>query len=320
MAMFTQSIRVGIDVSKAELVIARSDHDGCDVITNRSGAIRQWLKSLPANSHFALEATSVYHRQFMELAHQQGHTLYLLDGFKLTRYRDSIGGRAKTDAHDARLILRYLTNEGHQLTPWSPPPRAWYRLMGLLHRRATLVRTRVTLKQSLRGMKELASLAKQIDRQIKRVEAVIEKRVRQCLSEAGWSDQARQCQRIKGVGELTATVLATLFHRGPFRSSDAFVAYLGLDVRVRDSGQQRGRRRLSKKGDSEARRLLYTAAMAARRHGHWKAVYESYLKRGLKTTQALMALARKIVRVAFALMKSGVPYDPDRLGKGCTAT
>ncbi|WP_042806009.1 IS110 family transposase, partial [Thioalkalivibrio sp. ALE19] len=104
---------------------------------------------------------------------------------------------------------------------------------------------------------------------------------------------------------------------GTFRSSDAFVAFLGMDVRVRDSGQKRGRRRLTKQGDPELRRLLYMAAMQAKSKPAWSDYYQRCLDRGLATTQALNALARKLARVAFALMKNQTDYRPPN---PCTQT
>jgi len=62
---------------------------------------------------------------------------------------------------------------------------------------------------------------------------------------------------IPGVGPLTAMALVAVYHRGHFRSVDAFIAFMGTDVRVRESGQSRGRRKLTKKGDPELRRLLF---------------------------------------------------------------
>uniref|UniRef100_UPI00123B33B7 transposase n=1 Tax=Pseudomonas saliphila TaxID=2586906 RepID=UPI00123B33B7 len=115
---------------------------------------------------------------------------------------------------------------------------------------------------------------------------------------------------IEGIGDLTAMALANTFHRGPFKTSDAFIAFLGMDVRVRDSGKQKGRRKLTKKGDPELRRLLYNAAMAARKTQAWKGVYEAYIAQGLKPIQALVKLARKLARIAFALMQNQTTYQP----------
>jgi transposase len=304
MAKPVEPTAVGIDVSKDALVIARGDQAALEEIPNQPRAIKVWLSGLPLGSRIALEATGIYHRLVVELAHAMGHRVYLLDGFKLNRYRDSVGSRAKTDAEDAHLILRYLIHEEQDL-------------LGLLNRRAALVQARVALSQSLKGMVELNSLRKRLEAQLKKLEQVIEQRLRQTLKESGWAPEAARCQSMIGVGELTATLLATLYHRGDFASGDAFIAYLGLDVRIRDSGKQTGRRKLTKKGCPEARRLLYTAAMTARRYGTWKTLYEGYLARGLKTTEALVVLARKIARIAFALMKRGTTYQPEILGGGC---
>ena len=99
--------------------------------------------------------------------------------------------------------------------------------------------------------------------------------------------------------------------RGRFASSDAFIAFLGMDLRAKDSGKKNGTRRLSKKGDAEIRRLAHNAAMAACRSPTWKPFYESYLARGLAKTEALVILARKLCRVAFALMKNQSEYQPN---------
>ena len=148
---------------------------------------------------------------------------------------------------------------------------------------------------------------------IDRIDHLIQKRLREAVHAAGLRDQVQRCQAIDGIGELTATALVMAFLRGDFQNSDAFVAFLGLDVRVRDSGKLKGKRRLTKQGDTEVRRLLHCSAMSGARHPTWKAFYQRYRDRGLKTTQALVILARKLARVAFALMKHQENYCAPRL-------
>src|SRR5699024_11115913 len=116
--------------------------------------------------------------------------------------------------------------------------------------------------------------------------------------EVGWHEQAARLQHIEGIGPLTSVALTLFFHRGRFRSGDAFIAFLGLDVRVRDPGTFRGRRKLTKRGDPEARRLLFNAAMAAARSQTWRGYYEHTLAGGKSRIQALVILARKLARVA----------------------
>ncbi|AKJ94389.1 transposase [Thioalkalivibrio versutus] len=301
--------RIGVDVGKAELWIS-IDGETAQPCPNELPAIRRWVRGLEGPADFALEATNDYHLALALEAHHQGHRVYLINGYRLNRYRESIGGRAKTDAGDARLLVRYLQREQDELRPWTPPPEGYRTLQKLLRRRATLVRARVMLEQSLRGVPELQSNLKDLLREIGRLDAVLQRVLRETVGSAGWSDHARRCQQIEGVGPLTATGLTMAFHRGAFRSGDAFVAFLGLDVRIRDSGTKRGQRKLTKQGDPELRRLLYLAAMQAKSKAAWSDYYQRCLDRGLATTQALNALARKLARVAFALMKNQTDYQP----------
>lgn len=313
----TSNLFIGIDVSKAELAIARSDMATVVTIDNEKKAIRAWLKTLPGSAAIAIEATNTYHRTLLTEAERLRHRLYVTDGYRLNRYRDSIGGRAKTDRTDAELLLRYLQRELDQLRPWTSPPAAYTTIQQLLHRRATLVQAKTALQQSLGDIPGLKRSLQALLRRIDQLDRQLRQHLQQALRQADWHDDVRRCQAIEGIGPLTAAALTSIFHRGNFQSSDAFIAFLGLDVRVRDSGTQRGRRKLTKQGDPELRRLLYNAAMAARRQNRWAAFYQRYIDRGLKPTQVLVILARKLARIAFALMKQQTDYQPRN---ACAAT
>lgn len=308
MAMRVDPLHIGADVSKAELVICEGKNQPLIRLANTRKAVRAWLKTLPGQASIAVEATNTFHLILLEEAHRLGHTLYVVDGYRLNRYRQSIGGRAKTDASDARLLRRYLEREQADLRPWSPPPKGYVRIQQLLHRRAVLVKSKLALEQSLSQLPELKRSVKALIQKLAHLDVLIQKRLRQALKEHGWGDEQRRCQAIEGIGPLTGAALVMAFHRGPFKTSDAFIAFLGLDVRVRDSGMSRGRRKLTKQGDPELRRLLYLAAMHACRTPRWQAFYQRHLDRGLSKIQALVVLARKLARVAFALLKNQSDY------------
>ncbi len=314
MTTITSQTVVGVDVAKAELVVYRTDLQETFTIVNEPGPVKKWLKSLPAGSLIALEATNTYHVATVEMAHAMGHTMYVIDGYRLSNYRKGTGGRSKTDFSDARLLARYLTNELEDLRPWSPPPKGFAKLQGLMRKRSQLVQMKVALNQSWGDEPMLKRQLKELQAVIAKVDADVQKMLHKLIEEAGLTAQVNRCKGIEGVGPLTAAALATAFSRGDFKSSDAFIAFLGLDLRVSDSGQKTGRRRLSKRGDAEPRRLLHNASMAASRSDSWHPIYERYLARGLKATQVYVILARKIARVAFALMKNQGEYQPGRVG------
>jgi len=321
MAIPVQPLLIGVDVSKATLAICLGPDQPVQSLDNDRKSITRWLATLPAGpACIAAEATNTFHLDLVDLAHHAGHAVYLVDGYRLSRYRDSIGTRAKTDASDAQLLQRYLAHERDSLRPWSPPPQGYRTLQQLLQRRATLVRARVALQQSLADLPGLKQAAATLFRQLKRIDQKIQQGLIDTLAQLDWDADFKRCQGIEGVGPLTAAALTMSFHRGAFRSSDAFVAFLGLDVRVRDSGQLRGRRRLTKKGNPELRRLLFLAAMQAARSLSWKDFYQRHLDRGFSRIQALVVLARKLARVAFALLKNQTDYHPRYLKEACMET
>lgn len=301
---------IGVDVAKDELVIYHAQSDRLETIPNNKATIKKWLKALSAPVDVAIEATNIYHQEFADLAHAHGCVIYMVGGYELSHYRKGVSVRAKTDALDARLLARYLTNEGHNLKPWSPPSPLYSRLISLFRRRAALVQARVSLKQSWANEPLLKTAFKNQIKAMQRLEALLEKTIQAQLEEAGLRDQLKRCMKVEGIGLLSGARLLASFQRGDFKNGDAFIAFLGLDLRIADSGKKKGRRCLSKRGDPEARRLMHNAAMSASRTEAWKGFYEALRARGLSTTQALVALARKLARVVFALLKNQSEYLP----------
>ncbi len=78
--------------------------------------------------------------------------------------------------------------------------------------------------------------------------------------------------------------------------------YIGFDVRLRESGKYKGKRKLTKRGEAEVRRLLYCAAQPARCYYRFEQFYQKQLDKGLSKTAAKVALARKLARIVFALL------------------
>ena len=103
-----------------------------------------------------------------------------------------------------------------------------------------------------------------------------------------------------------------------FQRSAQVVAYAGLDVTVRESGKYKGQRKLSKRGSGELRRTRSLAAMrCVRREGSaFGAYYQALGARGLKGNAALVAVMRKMLVVAYHLLKSGEPDDATKVWAG----
>jgi transposase len=301
---------VGVDVAKNELVIYQAELDLLETISNDKAAIKKWLKDLPGPVDLAIESTNIYHLAFADLAHEAGCTIYMVGGYELSHYRKGVKVRAKTDALDAKLLARYLKNEYEELHPWVPPSPLYRRLLSLFRRRAALVQARVGLVQSWANEPLLKTAFAEQVASMQRLETLVEKMINDQLKEAGLLAQLKRCTKVEGIGFLTGARLIAAFQRGDFRNADAFIAFLGMDLRVSQSGQKDGRRSLTKRGDPEARRLLHNAAMSASRTPTWKGFYEEQRARGFSTTQSLVILARKLARIVFALLKGQSEYQP----------
>jgi transposase len=301
---------VGVDVSKDRLDLFDWDTKRLESIANEAAEIDCWLAEFSLPIRLAIEPTNRFHLEIAERAHACGHTVYLIDPHRLSHYRSGVGQRVKADPQDAQLLARYLVREGDDLRPWKPQSQGLQRFWRLLRRRATVVHARVKLQQSLRGLEALEG---DVDALLDQCQGLIKKIDRELLAQAwelGWGRELERCQAIPGVGPLTALALIAIFHQGHFRSVDAFIAFMGMDVRVRQSGRWRGQSKLTKKGDPEVRRLLFNAAMQGRRNPLWEPYYLALRERGFSTTAAFVALGRKLARVAFALLAREVDFDP----------
>lgn len=313
---------IGADISQSEIVLAwaRAQRP-CPSIANTRKAISRWLKQLPAGCVIGMEATGRLHQALADLAVEHGHTVYVVNPKRLTAYARSVGQRGKTDSMDAAVIARYVERERDGLHPYCTPSALQRSLRDLISQRAALVRHTSALKQSISAtattsnsalrrahrstLKSMNTLLTEINKELKRIVAANE----------ALESKRKQMQRITGIGPINSVALAHRFDRTAFANSDAVVAAYGLDPRPKESGNQQGKRRLTKQGNAEDRRLIYLAAQSASKTKLFNPIYRSLLARGLSTTEAIVILARKLLRIAFAIWTHGEAFNPDKVGK-----
>jgi transposase len=115
---------------------------------------------------------------------------------------------------------------------------------------------------------------------------------------------------VKGIGAITAAGL--IGEVGDFRQFKTLREILklgGLNLFEISSGQHKGNRHISKRGRSLLRKLLYFAAInTVRKGGVMHATYQRHLAKGMPKTKALIAIARKLLRTLFALVRNHSQY------------
>jgi len=313
---------IGADISEREIVLAWAGAQRpCLTIANRRAAILSWLKQLPAGCVIGMEATGRLHQLLADLGVAHAHSVYVLNPKHVASYAKGVGQRGKTDLLDAVVIARYLERERDALHPYTTPSALQRTLRDLISQRAGVVRHSTALKQSVQAttndshralkrahqaaLKSLSKLLAQIDHELKRAIA----------AHTALEQKRKLLQSITGIGFVNSAALTHRFDRTPFANSDAVVAAYGLDPRPRDSGKLLGKRRLTKQGNAEDRRLIYLGAQSAAKTKLFSPLYRALRARGLASTEAIVIIARKLLRIAFAVWTTGTSFDPQKVGK-----
>lgn len=304
------SLFVGVDVSKAELVIATEPGAGQLTVPNEAKAIARWLRGLNPQACLAMESTGRYHQLLARLALEAGRRVYVINAKDIYFYAKGLGARGKTDASDARVIVRYVQEHQARLRPAALGTPEQSRLSELLRRRATISRHLGAVEESLKDVPDLARLRASLVLQTKRLLASLDAKIQSLIdADPVMRVKREQLLSVPGVGPQVSALLTALLSRIPFANADAVVAYSGLDPRPNDSGLKRGRRTLSKRGPASMRRLMWLAAFSASHSRAFSGVYQAIRSRGFSSTEAVVILARKLLRIAWAIWRTGVPFD-----------
>lgn len=335
---------LGVDVGKRELHGTWRDPETRRVrwqgiVPNTDAGIRQMLRRVPEVA-VVVEPTGRFGEPLIRAAQAAGREVLLAAPRKARAFLWSEQPRAKTDRVDsAGLALYGLTG---RLRPYLLPSPAVDHVKQLLTARRGLSQSLTSLRQQRAALPlaadvltpAITALEQQIaelDRQMKRaLTSAPEPAPQRALAAAAAADPpdgsagaghalapaAAALARIPGIGPVTAAALAACLVDKQFTHPDQFVAYVGLDLRVSQSGQRRGQFGLTKHGDAELRRLLFLAAMAAAnstRDTTFAARYAREQAKGLAKTAALNAVARKLAKVAWSIVTHGTQYDPTRV-------
>jgi transposase len=118
---------------------------------------------------------------------------------------------------------------------------------------------------------------------------------------------------MKGLGVVTvAGLIGEVGDFSKFRTQSEIMKLAGLDLYEISSGKRKGERRISKRGRSLLRKILYSAAVATiRKNGIMCGYYASLIGRGMKRTSALIVIAKKLLRIIHAMLRDDRDYIPN---------
>jgi transposase len=318
MPAITFLIAVGIDIAKAHFDVARLGADGkykhkkFDNTPEGFARFAAWLAGFGGEpAHLCMEATGAYSLPLADFLSAQGFHVSVVNPAQIAHFAKSELSRAKTDKADAKLIARFCL--AMRPPAWAPPPAEIRELQALLRRLESLQEMQ-RMEQNREDTADpavaasiqfvLATLAQEI-------KAVREAIGRHVDGNPGLRQRAGLLESIPGVGTTTAAWLLTLLseHRH-FDNAKQAVAFAGLAPRLRQSGQWAGQTRLSKTGDPLLRKALYMPMLSALTFNPAIRAFCQRLKANGKPGKSYVCAAmRKIIHIAFAILKSGKPFD-----------
>jgi transposase len=311
--MQDNALLIGVDIAAAEVVICGSPGRLRLTIENRKTAIAKWLQTLPPGTAIAMESTGSYHLLLATLARAAGMLVYILNPKLVWFAARGQGRRAKTDRIDAEVVRDYLRDNIEHLHTWCPGTPLQSGIEELLRHRHTLDKHRTAITMCLRGVRGLSSESKTLLDALQAMFDAIDLRVQLLMDQ---DEQMLRKQRlletIVSVGSVASATMTCVFSRIPFSRSDSVIAFTGLDPRANDSGKKRGERHITKNGPSHFRRTIWLCGFAASHSRLFKPRYQALRARGISTTEAIMILGRKILRIAWAIWTSNEPFDPRR--------
>jgi transposase len=312
---------VGVDVAKAKLDVALKMPAGkwkTKVVANSAAGfaeLRAWLaKHGVAIAHVCMEATGVYWERLAEDLADHGFAVSVVNPAQIKSFGGAMGVRTKTDAVDSKVIAEFCASGNPRL--WLAPAKSVRRLRALVGRREALVelRTQETNRLEVAATDEVRRSIEEVIAHLNQQIAQIERQINKDVDDdPTLREQRALLASIPGIGDTTATMF--LAHYGGdlrFDKTRQAVAFAGLDTRQHESGSSvHGKPRLSKQGHSSIRRALYMPALTAMSRTAWgKAFRDRLLAAGKPKKLILGALMRKIVAIAYGVLKSGQPFNP----------
>jgi transposase len=282
----------------------------------------QWLSPYtgdPSTCQIVLEATGVYWEACALFFHQKGYKVSVVNPAQVRAFSRTLLRRGKTDEMDADLLARF----GRMVQPkvWTPPPLDMQHLHQIMRHREAYVRMRTEEKNRLHALQHRAQAAEEVlqacsttiaflDQQI----AALEQAFKTHLEDhPAWKKNLDILTSIGGVGLVTAGILMTETNNfATFVDPKQVAAYAGISPMPFQSGTSVHRRpKMSKIGNAHLRKAVYMAAVSAiRTPGVFKAFYHRLRDKGKPAKVALVAVARKLLGLAFTLIQKQQFFDP----------
>ncbi|WP_127234698.1 IS110-like element ISNgo3 family transposase [Neisseria meningitidis] len=310
---------IGLDISKDTIDATLHKINGSIhyiKFKNNDDGLKQfrlWIKgNRIRKAYIGMEATGIYYEKAADMLSSY-YTVYVINPLKIKDYGKSRFNRTKTDKADSNLIADYIKRHQDTLIPYQiPKNKALQKLINLknqLHQHQKQIKNRLhsTEEDFIRNIHQ--DLIDTIQDKMEQVKIAISEQIKKQTD----NNHYRNLQTIPSIGKDTASVLYAQLTEKHFKTANQFVSYAGLSPAIIQSGTSvRGRGRLSRYGNRRLKSTLYMPALCAYRFNAFPKLINNLKKAGKPKMVIIVAIMRKLAKLAYYIVKTGQPYDAER--------
>ncbi|WP_281979320.1 IS110 family transposase [Tenacibaculum mesophilum] len=306
---------LGIDVSKDVLDVY--DYQGnWYQFKNDASGFKELLLITTDLTHCIMEATGYYHVRLAYFLTEKGVLLSVENPLKVKRFIQMNLSKVKTDKSDAKQLYNYGVSQSPSI--WKGDSKEQQECLQIVRLLSVYTKQSTQLKNKLHGESVLGTPSKlvvnSLKRQLKNIQKEIVKLEDLLLENVkkSYQEEITLLKSIPGIGDKTALMLLVFtdgFKR--FTSAKELCSYAGITPTIRESGSSiKGRPRISKMGNPKLRNLLFMCSFNACKYNKaCRELYDRIVAKGKSKKLALIAVCNKLLKQAFAIVKSGLPYD-----------
>ncbi|HGP0393983.1 TPA: IS110-like element ISNgo3 family transposase [Neisseria meningitidis] len=310
---------IGLDISKDTIDATLHKTNGSIhyiKFKNNDDGLKQfrlWIKgNRIRKAYIGMEATGIYYEKAADMLSSY-YTVYVINPLKIKDYGKSRFNRTKTDKADSNLIADYIKRHQDTLIPYQiPKNKALQKLINLKnqlqqHQKQIKNRLHSTEEDFIRNIHQ--DLIDTIQDKMEQVKIAISEQIKKQTD----NNHYRNLQTIPSIGKDTASVLYAQLTEKHFKTANQFVSYAGLSPAIIQSGTSvRGRGRLSRYGNRRLKSTLYMPALCAYRFNAFPKLINNLKKAGKQKMVIIVAIMRKLAKLAYYIVKTGQPYDAER--------
>jgi len=312
---------IGVDISKDTLAVAYFTSDNSRIYTeykNTKKGIGHLIKMARklTNAHIVLEDTGSYGKRLLHTLFTAGIPCSMLTSSQSKGFRDALKSLNKTDPGDAAALAVY----GERMQPPT------YELPLPEQEQMSQIRTYIKglqidknrIENKLHALEHEMTKNKFVIKKLKESLDACKKNIDEAMNQLTdlQSEQNKEAiknaESVVGIGPKTALFLVAMTDGFKnFDDAKKVAKFFGLCPTTFESGTSvRKRSRISKKGNGYIRALLYMCARSAKQHNQaCKELYERLRAKGKPHKLAMVAVAHKLLRQVFAVVKEQKTFD-----------